>query len=377
MLQPSGSHRRDRSPRDRDLPRGGSSPPIQRPGSARGGTARRGQRLASGSGWVASSLAAAADTWHFAGWLMSGMPGEPERSKPARAARESEAPRGFADVALPPDSDDTGGNLADEVQQQIDRIQAILTHERARELVRDDLEAQRAAGRAWHEMEIAAGLTSDDTDWDSDPGRVHAPVRRRRRTDQTGSKKRRESGDGPTGGRGPAPTLEQGSHGGARAAGEPPPGAGGKMSSSGAATDEPPDNKGRAGGAALAGRAAEGSAGAPDVAQLLSRIRHRRYDEVARFLDEGVSTETADEFGNTLLLLAAQAGSKRMCKLLLRRGASLRAQNRRGQSVLHFCYAFNYRDLGDYLTCAPPRRPPRCSAPPGISFAPPPVRGGR
>jgi hypothetical protein len=307
------------------------------------------------------------------------MPGEPERSKSARAARESEAPRGFADAALPPDSDGTERNFADEVQQQIDRIQAILTRERARELVRDDLEAQRAAGRAWHEMEIAAGLTSDDADWDSDPGRVHAPVRRRRRTDQNGSKKRMGSEDGPTGGQRPAPTLEQGPHGGARTAGEPLQG--GKMSSSGAATDEPLSNEGRAGGAALAGRAAEGSAGAPDVAQLLSRIRHRRYDEVARFLDEGVSTETADEFGNTLLLLAAQAGSKRMCKLLLRRGASLRAQNRRGQSVLHFCYAFNYRDLGDYLTCAPPpaarRLPPRHSAPPGISFAPPPVRGGR
>ncbi|KAJ1480542.1 ankyrin repeat-containing domain protein, partial [Baffinella frigidus] len=86
------------------------------------------------------------------------------------------------------------------------------------------------------------------------------------------------------------------------------------------------------------------------VAQVLSRIRHRRYEEVGAMLDEGVPPEAADEFGNTLLLIAAQTGSKRMCKMLLRRGASLSAQNRRGQTVLHFCYAFRYTELGDYLS---------------------------
>ena len=40
-----------------------------------------------------------------------------------------------------------------------------------------------------------------------------------------------------------------------------------------------------------------------------------------------VQVETRDEFGNTLLILAAQTGSKRMCKILLRHGASLSAQN--------------------------------------------------
>ena len=87
-----------------------------------------------------------------------------------------------------------------------------------------------------------------------------------------------------------------------------------------------------------------------EVASILSKIRHRRYLAVIEILDVGgIDVETRDEFGNTLLMLAAQTGSKRMCKILLRNGASLLAQNWRGQTALHFCYAFRYNELGDYL----------------------------
>ena len=66
---------------------------------------------------------------------------------------------------------------------------------------------------------------------------------------------------------------------------------------------------------------------------------------------EGISPDTTtDEQGNTLLILAAQQGSKRMCKLLLRRGANINRQNViTGNTVLHFCCLFSHDDLAKYL----------------------------
>lgn len=60
--------------------------------------------------------------------------------------------------------------------------------------------------------------------------------------------------------------------------------------------------------------------------------------------------DTTDELGNTLLILAAQQGSKRLCKLLLRRGANINRQNAiSGNTCLHFCYAFSHKELAKYL----------------------------
>ena len=57
----------------------------------------------------------------------------------------------------------------------------------------------------------------------------------------------------------------------------------------------------------------------------------------------------ADVYGNTLLILAAQQGSKRMCKFLLRRGADMNAQSLTGNTVLHYCYAYSHGHLAEYL----------------------------
>jgi ankyrin repeat protein len=62
-----------------------------------------------------------------------------------------------------------------------------------------------------------------------------------------------------------------------------------------------------------------------------------------------ISINTADDFGNTLLILAAQQGSKRMCKFLLRRGAKINLQSTVGNTPLHYCYAYHNIPLGDYL----------------------------
>lgn len=71
--------------------------------------------------------------------------------------------------------------------------------------------------------------------------------------------------------------------------------------------------------------------------------------EMEDALEEDISIDTTDQYGNTLLILAAQQGSKRMCKYLLRRGANINAQSLTGQTPLHYCYAYSHHELGDYL----------------------------
>jgi hypothetical protein len=66
-------------------------------------------------------------------------------------------------------------------------------------------------------------------------------------------------------------------------------------------------------------------------------------------LAEEIPVNTADQFGNTLLILAAQQGSRRMCKFLLRRGANINMQNLSGNTALHYCYAYGNKTLGEYL----------------------------
>jgi len=71
--------------------------------------------------------------------------------------------------------------------------------------------------------------------------------------------------------------------------------------------------------------------------------------EMEDALEEDIGVNTADTFGNTLLILAAQQGSKRMCKFLLRRGANINMQALSGNTALHYCYAYSQFALGEYL----------------------------
>ena len=64
---------------------------------------------------------------------------------------------------------------------------------------------------------------------------------------------------------------------------------------------------------------------------------------------QDIPVNCSDPHGNTLLLLAAQQGSKRLCKFLLRRGANINAQNLAGNTVLHFCFTYSHTELGNYL----------------------------
>ncbi|KAJ0411187.1 hypothetical protein ATCC90586_008903 [Pythium insidiosum] len=83
---------------------------------------------------------------------------------------------------------------------------------------------------------------------------------------------------------------------------------------------------------------------------VFSAARHNRVDSVAYMLDQGVSVNARDAHGNTILSIACQNGLKRMAKLALRRGANINSQNNRGNTALHFCFAYGYGDsLGEYL----------------------------
>ena len=90
----------------------------------------------------------------------------------------------------------------------------------------------------------------------------------------------------------------------------------------------------------------------------LSMCRNNRYNELKHLLEdtekEGISSrdfaDIVDEHGNTLLLVAAQNGLKRICKLLMRHHVGdLDRVNAQGKGVLFYCQLYGHTDLGNYL----------------------------
>lgn len=69
---------------------------------------------------------------------------------------------------------------------------------------------------------------------------------------------------------------------------------------------------------------------AKDLEMLFSWCRHGKYAEIEEFIqspDNTLHIDTRDAAGNTLLLVSAQNGNKRIAKLCMRRGADVNAQN--------------------------------------------------
>ena len=88
------------------------------------------------------------------------------------------------------------------------------------------------------------------------------------------------------------------------------------------------------------------------MSSVFSLARHNRKEDLEFFLDSNEETfpiDTPDEFGNTLLCIACQNGLKRICKVLLRRETDINFQNRAGNTPLHFCYAYGFLTLAEYL----------------------------
>ncbi len=82
---------------------------------------------------------------------------------------------------------------------------------------------------------------------------------------------------------------------------------------------------------------------------IFSLARHGRYIELESLFLNGIDPDSKDNFGNTILIIAAQNGNKRIAKMALRYGAQINMFNIMGNTALHFCYEYNYIDLAEYL----------------------------
>ncbi|CAM9865992.1 unnamed protein product, partial [Ectocarpus sp. 8 AP-2014] len=117
----------------------------------------------------------------------------------------------------------------------------------------------------------------------------------------------------------------------------------------------------RGSGRGSSGRQGQGAAGGGGsavrceeeyVAKVFSYCRHGRLAEVQEALRSGFDVcRRRDENGNTLLHCAAQNGLRGMCKSVLQegRGQPLNVKNNRGNTALHYAFAFGFQQLGKYL----------------------------
>lgn len=87
-----------------------------------------------------------------------------------------------------------------------------------------------------------------------------------------------------------------------------------------------------------------------DINQIFSLARHNRLAEVKGLLDQGIDPNVRDSYGNTVLIIAAQNGLKNVAKAALRNGGDINAKNIKGNTALHFAFAYGFGDtLGAYL----------------------------
>jgi hypothetical protein len=90
-----------------------------------------------------------------------------------------------------------------------------------------------------------------------------------------------------------------------------------------------------------------------DDHDIFSLARHNHVKELQDILDDAqrrYSVHDEDEHGNTVLIVGCQNGLKRVVRLALRNNADINATNKRGNTGLHFCFAYGYAaTLGEYL----------------------------
>jgi hypothetical protein len=89
------------------------------------------------------------------------------------------------------------------------------------------------------------------------------------------------------------------------------------------------------------------------TAQLISWSRHRKLAELeyALSLGQAVDVNVRDAAGNTPLIVACQNGHTAVVKLLvsMRPDLDIRCANKKGNTALHFCFAYGFEDLGEHL----------------------------
>ena len=89
-----------------------------------------------------------------------------------------------------------------------------------------------------------------------------------------------------------------------------------------------------------------------DFQRACSLVRHGKLSDLEDMIlqpEWNVPINYSDNWGNTLLHIAAQNGNKSMAKFCLRQGADINIVNGVGQSPLHFAFGYGYSELGNYL----------------------------
>ena len=85
------------------------------------------------------------------------------------------------------------------------------------------------------------------------------------------------------------------------------------------------------------------------IKDLFTKAINNRLGGVEECFASGMSSDTQDEHGNTILHIAAQNGNKRIIKLALRWRANINLQNNQGQTPLHYLFTYKYENLAAYL----------------------------
>lgn len=86
-----------------------------------------------------------------------------------------------------------------------------------------------------------------------------------------------------------------------------------------------------------------------DPRHVYSSTRHGRHKEVEAALVAGFEPMYKDQFGNTIFHVACQNGHKRVAKLVIKYGGDMDDQNYKGQTGLHFLFAYGFADIGEYF----------------------------
>ena len=85
----------------------------------------------------------------------------------------------------------------------------------------------------------------------------------------------------------------------------------------------------------------------------LQKIRHNSFDDVKTFIEGAygmIDVNSKDsKTGATALIEAAQAGSKRITRLLIKSKALVNTQDRKGNTALHYAAAYHYQAIVTYL----------------------------
>ena len=87
--------------------------------------------------------------------------------------------------------------------------------------------------------------------------------------------------------------------------------------------------------------------------QLISWCRHRKLPEIVYVLSKGGGfmdiNKIFDSNGNTPLIVACQNGHLGVVKMLVDSGADMNQTNKKGNTPLHYCFAYGFDEIGHHL----------------------------